>query len=356
MSSIPHEGRAIALLSAMIVAGIALLAVPWFLTPPAYLDLALRDGVFGADLSRQSVIVTEDTSGRRMSAAIEKIGGIFVARVGRINSGTSAYSAMIPGYKRGTARVNVSPLQAVRVPMDLEPAFGRLELSTVDATQTGQAIAATVKEGSRTVTSTPEPAYVLDLPPGKHRLSGQAPGFCPSEHEYDVIEGKVTKGVLPLSPDLKSDEIARFVLGWINEPHDLDTHFRKSDAVGFPSPKHVFFKNKLGTLETGANFARLDVDELFPGKYETLTVRGAATGEFRYFIHAYQGSGTIGDAGATVSLYTRGCQVRTFKPPPNCTFRVWDVATLRYDGQRLQVTDTQTCGPEGTVVVNKDKY
>lgn len=353
MSASRNERRAAGLLVVMILAGAGLLIIPWLLTPPAYLDLQVRDPVFGSDLSKYQVTVTDGETGKTRSVPVQRIGGGFLARIGRINSGKGVYTARIDGYKPGTARVQAAALQQVRVPVDLTPAFGRLELSIVDATSTGNPVAATVKEGARGVTTEPQPTLTLDLPPGTHRFSGTASGFCESNRDVEIHEGKVTKAALPMSPDLKGDEIARFVLGWRNEPRDLDTHFRKADAVGFPHPAHVFFAHKTGFLPNGTSFARLDVDELYPGAYETLTVRDTAVGDFVYFVHVYQGTGTIRDAGATVQVYTRGCQVRTFVPPANCGFRVWTMANLHYANGRVDLTDVQQCSPEGTVVIEK---
>lgn len=353
MNSNRSERRALGLLSAMIVTGIGLLTIPWFLTPPAYLDLALRDIAFGADLSTQNVIVTDDETGKTMSARVQNVNGNYVAHIGRINSGSGAYTARITGYKPRTTRVQTAALQSVRVPVELTPTFGRLELSTFNALRAAEPVAATVRDGARALSTEPQRVLTLDLPPGRHKLAAQAPGFCPAEREFDVRAGKLTKAAFPLSPDLTEEEIARFVLGWKNEPRDLDTHFWKSDAPGFPNAETVYFHNKNGILRTGENFARLDVDEIYPGRYETLTVRDTAEGEYRYFIHVYSGSGTIADAGASVQMYTRGCQVRTFNPPANCSFRIWNVANLKYDGNRVDVIERQMCQPEGTLRVDK---
>lgn len=352
MSSKRTEGRALGLLGAMIAAGLGLLTIPLFLTPPAYLDLALRDAAFGTDLTRRRVIVTDGSSGKTITADILKIGNAFVARIGRINSGNGVYTARIDGYKPGTARVQAAALQTVRVPVDLTPTFGRLEISTFNAIREDEPVAATVKEGARTVTQEPQRVVVLDLPPGRHRFSAEAPGFCPSDREFEVREGKVTKAVLPLSPDLLGNEVARFVLGWRNDPRDLDTHFWKSDARAFPSPTTVYFSQKTGVLD-GKTFARLDVDEVYPGAFETLTVLDEAKGDFRYFVHVYQGSGTIADAAASVQVYTPGCRVRTLNPPRDCAFRIWNVATVRHGASGTELIDLQRCEPEGTTRVAK---
>src|SRR5260221_6802020 len=354
MSTAAEDRKATVFLVSLIVIGAGLLAIPFFLTPPAYLDLALRDVAFASDLTKHQAMVIDDRTGRSSTTPIGTVGGAFVARVGRINSGAGSYTARVAGYKARTAHVDAPALQTVRVPIDLPRELGGLELSLANATQKDESVLATVKEGPRAVTSTPQRFVVLDLPPGRHRLSADAPGFCTSEREFEVREGKVTKAVLPLSHDLTGDEAARFVLNWHNEPRDLDTHFWKSDATHFPSPLTVYFANKNGVLPGGAVFARLDVDQLYPGAYETLTVRNAAQGMYRYFIHVYQGSGTIADAGASVQMYTRGCRVRTFTPPPNCVFRIWNVANFHLTGSEMSLDELQRCEPEGSTTVRKN--
>lgn len=353
MASAQNERTPLTLLSALIVIGIALLTIPWFLTPPAYLDLALRDSAFDTDLTKGRLTLTDDHTGKAMVVPIRRIGGAFIAHVGRINSGKNTYTAQLEGYKPGSARVHAAALQSVRVPVDLEPTYGRLEISTFNAMRASEPVDAIVKDRTRAITTSPQRVVTVDLPPGRHHFSAQAPGYCLSEREFEVRAGKITKAALPLSPDLKDDEVARFVLGWRNDPRDLDTHFWKTDTPPFPSPTTVYFENKNGVLPNGSTFARLDVDELYPGRYETLTVRDAAVGEFRYFIHVYQGSGTIADAGATVQVYTHGCQVRTFNPPPDCAFRIWNVTNLRYDAGRVQLMERQTCEPEGSIPLRK---
>lgn len=343
MTSLVSDRRAVVLVSMLIVIGMGLLAIPWFLTPPAYLDLTLRDPVFDSDLSRQLVTVTDEATGKTMTTAIHRIGGAFVAGIGRINSGRSAYRAQVRGYKTGTVRIDAAALQNVRAPVDLQPTFGRLEITPVNATRRDEAVAATVKEGTRVITPAPQRTVIVDLPPGKHRMSADATGYCPSERELVVREGKITKVVLPLSPDLKDDEIARFVLGWRNEPRDLDSHFRKDDAVGFPHRAHLYWRQKTGSFANGDVFARLDVDELYPGRYETVTVRANTVGAYKYFVHLFSGIGTIKDADAMVQVYTRGCRMRTFTPPPQCTHTIWNVTSLRHQSGDVDLTELGNC-------------
>jgi len=343
MTSLANDRRAVFLLSFLIAVGMAMLAIPWFLTPPAYLDLALRDTAFGSDLSKYQVTVTDQATGKSMITPISTSGGAFIARIGRINSGKGAYRAQIAGYRPGVASVDAPALRSVRASVDLQPTFGRLEITPVNATRRDEPVAATLKEGARLVAPEPQRNVVIDLPPGKHRLVANAPGYCPSDREFDIQAAKVTKAVLPLSPDLREDEIARFVLGWRNEPRDLDSHFFRPEAMSPEAQTHLYYGRKAVSLPDGRVFATLDVDELYPGRYETVTVRASAMGDFKYFIHRYSGMGTIGEADAMVELYTRGCSVRTFVPPPVCTQNVWNVVNLHHRDGQVDITDLHNC-------------
>lgn len=343
MNTLQGRRKARAVLGAAVLLGIALASIPFFITPPAYLDLVLRDPVLGSDLTGQRIVVTDDATGKKLNAAIQKIGGAFLARVGRINSGKTAYTARLEGYKAATAHVQAAALENVRVPVDLKPVFGRLDITPVDATKLDEPVAAVVREDNKVFAQTPQRLISVVLPPGRHRFSAQAEGFCPTTHEFEVAEGKVIKVPFPLSPDLKTDEIARFVLNWPNEPRDLDSHFRRLGTSGFPNPAHVFFSHKEGVTDSGEVFARLDVDQLYPGRYETVTVRSAAVGDFEYFVHLYDGLGTIGGSGATVQVYTRGCEVKTYAVPPDCAQRIWAVTRLHNGGGRVELTDQQRC-------------
>lgn len=329
-------------LSFMILGGIAILAIPWFLTPPAFLDLVLRDSAFGADLSRHQVTVTDEATGKMMTLPIRRAGGAFVASIGRVNSGKGAFRAVVTGYQPRVARIDATALQTLRTPVDLIPTFGRVEITPVSAIRRDEPVPATMKEGTRVLTQERQRTVVVDLPPGKHRLSAEAPGFCPSDREYDVVAGKVTKAVLPLSPDLKDDEIARFVLGWKNEPRDLDSHFFRPPVLSILLDTHLYYGRK--RVESGGQaFATLDVDELYPGKYETVTVRSTATGHHRYVIHRYAGFGTIADADARVEVYTRGCRMQTFTPPQSCSQNVWKVADLQNVDGRVDLMPLDNC-------------
>lgn len=336
-----RDGKARALLALMIAFGFGLLTIPFFfLTPPAFLELALRDTVFPSDLTGKLVRVTDEASGKTLVATIQESGGGFLAPVGRIDSGEGrSFTVAVEGYQSAPVTVRALPLHTVRAAVDLVPTFGRLEVSVVNATQTGELVPAVLKREGVAVASQPQSAIALDLPAGKHHFSAEASGFCPEERELQVEERKLKKVKLLLSPALTGDEIARFVLGWGENPRDLDAHFRK---LGTSGAAHVYYSNMEGKDGKGV-FARLDVDHRNSEGYETVTVYGKAEGEYEYFVVRYAGEGTLGASDAQVTVFTRGCQQRRFSVPPDCEQDIWAVTHLRVAQGRIEFLDEQAC-------------
>jgi hypothetical protein len=340
-----NDGKARALLVLLILLGLGLLGIPFFLTPPAFLEIVPRDPVFAADLAGKPLRVTEEATGNSLSTTVEKSAGGFLARVGRITSGAGSFSIEIPGYRPATATIEAQPLHTVRAVVDLVPGFGRLEVSVVRATEIDQPVAATLKTGGAAVNAAPKSVIVVELPPGKHRLMAEAAGYCTGERDVQVQARQVTRLTIPLSPDLTGNEIARFILDWGEDPRDLDAHFRKADTFGYPNPAHVFFRNKEGYDGANQLFASLDVDQRHSEGFETVTVYDAARGDYDYYVHRYAGSGTLGGSGATVEAFTRGCRVRRFTVPPGCDQDIWAVTRVSVQPGRVDFHEQQRCEP-----------
>ena len=337
------DGVARSALVLLILLGLALLGIPFFLTPPAFLEIAPRDSVFAADLAGKPVRVTEDATGNTLSTTVERADGGLLARVGRITSGPRSFTIEVEGYEPVTAAVEAPPLRTVRAAVDVVPSFGRLEVSVVRATEIGQPVAATLKKGGAALIAEPKSVMIVDLPPGKHRLTAEAGGFCPGERDVQVAARQVTRLTFPLSPDLAANEVARFILDWGENPRDLDAHFRKVGTSGFPNPAHVFYRNKEGFDDSNQRFASLDVDQRRSEGFETVTVYDKARGEYEYYVHRYAGSGTLGGSDATVEAFTRGCQKRLYTAPPGCDQDIWAVAHVSIQPGRVDFARDQKC-------------
>lgn len=337
------DGKARAVLALLVLLGIGLLAIPFFLTPPAALELALRDKVFTSDLQGRTARVTDEASGATLATTVQSTGGAFIARINRIDSGPGSFTVAIDGYELATVSVEAPPLQTVRAAVDLVPDFGRLELTVVNATRNDEPLTAKLKGESASIAPQPTGSFLIDLPPGKHRLTAEATGYCPGDRDFEVAQGKVTRATFPLSPGLAGNEIARLVLDWGDEPRDLDAHFRRLGTSGFPNPAHVFYKHKDGRTSNGDLFAALDVDQEYSRGFETITVYDKAEGDFEYYIHLYAGEGTIGRSGAQVESFTRGCKRRHYSVPPGCDQGIWSITHLRIRQGNVEFIEQNRC-------------
>jgi hypothetical protein len=337
------EGFARSLLILLVLLGLGLLGIPFFLVPPAYLEIVPRDTVFASDLTGTPVRVTETATGRMLGTKVEKEDGQSLARVGRITSGPGTFSVAVEGYNPVTTDVNAAPVRTARAVVNLVPTYGRLEITFVRATAIDEPVSARVKSEGVIVSNEPKSTVVLALPPGRHRLAAEAAGYCTGERDAEVVARQVTRLTFPLSPDLTGDEVARFILDWGAEPRDLDAHFRKVGTSWFPNPAHVFFRNKEGYTDANELFATLDVDQRHSEGFETVTVYGKARGEYEYYVHRYAGLGALGSSSATVEVFTRGCHRRVYAVPTSCTHDIWAVTHLNLSSGRVDFADQQRC-------------
>ena len=341
-ASATKEHRASRLLALLYVLGGGLLIVPFLLRPPAFLDLVPRDRVFASNLAGKTLRVTEVASGRTRSALIERqAGGGFIASFGKIESGLpSTLEVGVEGYQPATVTVTAPPLQRQLAEVDLVPTFGRLELTVVDARRDSP-LAATVKGDGRVLSAAQQSLVTLDLPAGRHSFAAESAGYCGGESDFEIQPGKLVRGRLPLSQELEGEELARLVLGWHENPRDLDAHLVRWGAPP-ESPTHVYFAHKAGELE-GAVYARLDVDYQNAEGYETITVLDRADGEFEYYVARYAGEGTLGGSRAWVDVLTAGCQRRHYTVPPACSEDIWAVARLQIRDRQIAWIDEQRC-------------
>lgn len=339
------DGRARAVLLLLILLGMGLLAIPFFLTPPAFLEVAVKDSVFSSDLAGKAVQVTEDATGNALSGAIENVGGQYLARIGRIDSGEErSFTVKVEGYRDATFNIVAPPVTTVRATVELVPTFGRLELTVVSATRNDQQVSALLKRDGTAVSPQPQSVYTLDLPAGKYKFAATAPQYCPGERELQVEERKIIKAQYPISPDLTGNEVARFVLDWGENPRDLDAHFGPLTGRG---SAYVYFAHQQGRNAAGELVASLDVDYLNSEGYETVTVYDKAAGEYQYFVDYYSGDGTFAASGAQVEVFTRGCQRRRYAVPLDCTGDpqnfIWEVTHLRVEQGRPEFIDQMKC-------------
>jgi uncharacterized protein YfaP (DUF2135 family) len=335
----PRDGKPRAMLALFAALGLGLLSIVFFLTPPAALEVTLRDEVFASDLAGKTARLLDKASGVELALPVRKLGERFVAGVARRKSGPADLELALDGFRPAPVALTLEPLTVAKAAVSLVPTSGRLVVAAVDARDAGAAVTASVTVGGAAL-----PASLSALfPAGKHKVRAEATGYCPAERTALVRERETTRLTVPLAPELSAEERARIILNWGENPRDLDAHVSLADTAASSRLPHVFFSNRVGTLQNGEVFAQLDVDHLHSEGYETITVFDRAPGTYQYFVHRYAGDGTLGDSAAEVEIVTRNCERRRYTVPRTCTQRWWHVADLAVTAAGVTVTDRGEC-------------
>lgn len=347
------DSRARGLLLGLFVLGGLGVLLPLLLTPPAFLVLALTDGVFGTPLDGMAAAVTDVATGTTITAQVSAHDGRFLLPVGRVDSGRLDLAVELPGFERASAPVELPPLAVVEAWVTLSPTFGRLQLDLRNARDANRAVPARVTVDSRDAGSGSE-LQTGPLEPGTHVVEARAELYCPSRAEATIAARETTRLVMPLSPRFQPPEVARVLLSWSENPRDLDAHLAPTDDA-IPGPQ-VFFAHPRGLVPGVGSFGELDVDHQNSEGYETVTLYDRKDGDYEYFVHHYAGNGTLGHSGAVVEILTGDCERQRFEVPASCNQRWWQVATLRVDRGRVLITaknECRTAGPRGSRLRDK---
>jgi len=335
-------------LALMALLGLLMLAIPFLLTPPAYLYLQFSDSVFeDSNFQGLTVEMANDETGISHSAPIRKVTGNYIAAVGKIDSGKSNWQAKVNGYYPTNFSVDIPPMEKQTVPVDLKPKFGRLKIIPKNGVNPQEPITAELNlkvEGNDISMSPGKDIILSHLIPNKYKIDAEAADFYPSkDNEAVVVEGKTTDAEIVLVPKLKDHETARIVLRWDENPSDLDSHLLLPNTSGLKN-RHIYFPDSQKKSWLNNNLAaQLDVDDTSSYGPETITIYKQVNGLYYYAIHLFAGTGSIGGtAKAQIELYTHS-GIRKFSAPAGCTGRWWYVMDLQINGLNVQVTPRNEC-------------
>jgi hypothetical protein len=194
-----------------------------------------------------------------------------------------------------------------------------LQVRVADA-YTGAAISgATVSVGGQsTTTDSNGLATLSNVTSGYAHVSVAASNYTSSSQTTGALSCTSTNSAsVALSPASGSGALTsgefRVVLTWGEQPNDLDSHLTGPAADG-TNRFHVYYSSKTHDV------ASLDVDDTTSYGPETVTVSppsGSSTlrpGIYRYSVHHYSGSGTIGSSGASVRLTLANGTIYTYTP------------------------------------------
>ena len=204
---------------------------------------------------------------------------------------------------------------------------------------------ATVLIGTRSATTNSSGvATFTGLPPGTTAFTAYASGYVATSQVASLNCLQVNTVAMALSPSsgqtggLTSGQF-RVILTWGAEPSDLDSHMTGPNADG--SRWHVYYGD-----ETGGDTCGLDVDDVTSYGPETITcpstgsVGSLRNGVYRYSVHHYSGSNTIGGSGAAVRLEFANGTVYNYTPPAGGfagSKDVWTVFELTVNNGTISV-------------------
>lgn len=349
------DSRARWALVILLLLGAAGLALPFFLPPPAKLELEVVDGVFGTALADRTLTVSLGAEAPPVGTTIHEEEGAYRAWVGRVPAGDQTLTASVPGFEEQTLDLSLPALEVTRAPLGLIPTFGRLLVEVRNARERAETVAAQLTVGGKPVGRGSD-VTVSELAPGKHRVRAEANGYCAAEGDGVVERGKTMNLLLPISPILGPEEAARFVLDWGENPRDLDAHLFFMSPPAAVTNSQVFFASKQGTVRGGDPFALLDVDHQNSEGYETTTLFNRLDGRFLYGVHLFVGDGTLGNSSARVEILTSGCVRQEVTVPVDCAERFWYVGDVRILGGRAVVEVKNRCGlPPELSLRSRDK-
>jgi hypothetical protein len=331
--------------------GVAMLVIPFLLTPPAYLYLQIKDSVFeDSNFEGKKGEVTNSETEVSHPFQIHKFGKDYIARVGRINSGKSNCQVKVEKYHPADFSVEIPPMQKQTVLVSLKPAFGRLKIKAFNGLKKDDPIPTNLElnVGSNQVIGNvaSDNLIISHLSPGGHPIKGKAEGFYPVEKDAQVEEGKTNEVELELIPMLKDNELARIVLRWDKDPNDLDSHLLLP-RIKTLNTWHIYYphKHKKAILDNNL-VAMLDVDDTTSYGPETVTIYDKLNGLYKYAIYHFAGSGSIGGTSkAKIKLYTHD-DVREFFVPSTCEKKWWYVFDLNINGREVQILPKNECLPQ----------
>jgi hypothetical protein len=204
---------------------------------------------------------------------------------------------------------------------------------------------ATVLVGTRSaITDSSGVATFASLPAGATAFSVFASGYVTTSQIATLTCAATNTVALALSPSsgqtggLTSGQF-RVILTWGLNPGDLDSHMTGPNADG--SRWHVSYLD-----ETNGGVCGLDVDDVTSYGPETITcpstgsVGALRDGVYRYSVHHYSGSDTIGSSGGAVRLEFANGTVYNYTPPASGfagSKDVWTVFELTVNSGLISV-------------------
>lgn len=164
--------------------------------------------------------------------------------------------------------------------------------------------------------------YRVVLPLGNYTLNTVKEGYISNTINIVVQSMLTTEQNGAISP-ISSGNDYRIVLSWGLNPNNLDAHVVGPLSDG--RVYHVYYAHK-SQQDEEAIVCNLDVDDVTSYGPETITMEATGENPHYYYVHLYDGYGTLGTSEAQVKVYQGENLCATFNVPTNLgDGRYWNV-------------------------------
>lgn len=184
----------------------------------------------------------------------------------------------------------------------------------------------TQDNGEQSVVTDAAGNFTFTVLAGTYTLESTLDGYITASAEVTVTGGETAQADLVMSPVMEADEY-RIVLTWGETPRDLDSHLTGplSDGGRF----HVYFSGKTAK-DNDEEVAKLDLDDISCYGPETITLKAASTGVYKYAVQDYtnrrsEDSNALSMSGAKVELYQGDALIAVYNVPVDQIGTVWNV-------------------------------
>lgn len=197
-------------------------------------------------------------------------------------------------------------------------------------------------EGSviKTVRTDSNGRYSVSLPLGNYTLCASKDGFVSTMINIVVQKSTNSEKSGSMTPVVSGDNF-RIVLTWGSNPSDLDSHV--VGALKNGNSFHVYYGNDY-EYDVDTQVCYLDVDDTTSYGPETITLRTTTSTPYYYYIHHFDGNGSIATSNAQVKVYQGDRLVASFNAPTDQgNAEYWNVFAVK--NGRIVVKNTISTNP-----------
>lgn len=183
--------------------------------------------------------------------------------------------------------------------------------------------------------------YEVELPCGNYTVIAEKEGFSRSYFNIVVQEGHTENQDGTITPEISGTNYL-ITLTWGENPRDVDAHMAGYMADG--DSFHVYFAEQT-KFKNGELICELDYDDRYSYGPEHITLNASDSGSYYYFLHRFDGYGTLASSEAKVTIEQGNRVIAVFYIPTDLgSGDYWNVFCIR-DGE-IVVANTITSEPD----------